>query len=69
MFAADSPGAPQHHFTGKLEAPSILAGTLLIPVLWLTGRELGLRKERVVRRCVHLHHTACLRPVEHVGRR
>ncbi|HEY6715462.1 MAG TPA: hypothetical protein VI232_03895 [Reyranella sp.] len=26
MFAADTPSAPQHHFTGKLEAPTILAG-------------------------------------------
>ena len=26
MFAADTPGAPRHHFTGKLEAPRILAG-------------------------------------------
>src|SRR5690242_18112943 len=26
MFAADTPGAPRHHFTGKLEAPAILAG-------------------------------------------
>ena len=26
MFAADTPSAPRHHFTGKLEAPAILAG-------------------------------------------
>ena len=26
IFAADTPGAPRHHFTGKLEAPTILAG-------------------------------------------
>jgi len=26
MFAADTPNGPQRHFTGKLEAPTILAG-------------------------------------------